>query len=389
MAKMNEQVLEEAIAGGGLGRDLANGRPVVLVSHGFQSNYERGFSNGLASAGVAVTLISSDRTDYAGLSRNVRTVNLRGSQDERRPKWAKVLNLLAYQLRLMIYALRHRRSIFHVIGLIQPAWLWGVLGGLWFRAVSWRYTVTVHDLLPHEGRTRANFLAHGLSFRLADRLVVHTPLMRDQLIGRFGISAERIVIMEHGIEPLARREMPPATRRPDGCLRLLCFGVVSRYKGIDILLESLGTVDFEFSLSIVGFCPDKTLERELRARIARHRAAEAIAWRNEFVPEAEIEALFANADALVLPYRHIDQSGVLFQALRFGVPVVATRVGSFERYVSEAVGETCAAEDVGELKRAIERMRARLSAIDRREIAEIGLRYEWPTTVRTLAQAYA
>jgi len=41
--------------------------PVICVSHGFQTNYERGFCNGLAACGVAVTLISSDRSDTAGL----------------------------------------------------------------------------------------------------------------------------------------------------------------------------------------------------------------------------------------------------------------------------------------------------------------------------------
>ena len=32
---------------------------------------------------------------------------------------------------------------------------------------------------------------------------------------------------------------------------------------------------------------------------------------------------------MVLPYREIDQSGVLFTALAFGKPILATRVGGF------------------------------------------------------------
>src|SRR3954451_12270213 len=48
-----------------------------------------------------------------------------------------------------------------------------------------------------------------------------------------------------------------------------------------------------------------------------------------FVSEAEAAALFRRADIAVLPYREIDQSGVLFSALAFGTPLVLSAVGGF------------------------------------------------------------
>lgn len=369
--------------------DLAHGRPVVLVSHGFQHNYERGFTNGLDDTGVAATLVSSDRTDYAGLRPDVHTVNLRGSQEERRPKWAKALGMLRYHLGLCAYTLWRRRAVWHVIGLIYPPLLYGVIEGLWFRAVCWRYVLTVHDLLPHDRHTRANHLLNGLSFRLAHRLVVHTDRMRDELIRRFGVRPERVTVMEHGIEPLASPLVAvPATdaNRP---MRLLFFGKVTQYKGLDVLLDALQTTSMNFSLMIAGFCLDKTLEHDLRARIAAHRAVGSITWRNEFIPEAEIEGLFSHADVLVLPYRHIDQSGVLFQALRYGVPVVASRVGSFTQYVTDDIGETCPPDNADELRCAIERIHERRTELSRERIVEIGRSYEWHSTVQALAAAYS
>ena len=41
-----------------------------------------------------------------------------------------------------------------------------------------------------------------------------------------------------------------------------------------------------------------------------------------FVADAEVAAYFRRADLVVLPYREIDQSGVLFTALAFGAPLV-------------------------------------------------------------------
>ena len=47
-----------------------------------------------------------------------------------------------------------------------------------------------------------------------------------------------------------------------------------------------------------------------------------------YVPFADVTRYFAAADVLVLPYRHVSQSGVLFLALSLDLPVVATRVGA-------------------------------------------------------------
>lgn len=45
--------------------------------------------------------------------------------------------------------------------------------------------------------------------------------------------------------------------------------------------------------------------------------------------EAEEEALFAEADAIVLPYREIDASGVAMSAIARGLPVLATAIDGF------------------------------------------------------------
>jgi glycosyltransferase involved in cell wall biosynthesis len=55
------------------------------------------------------------------------------------------------------------------------------------------------------------------------------------------------------------------------------------------------------------------------------------------IPEVEVEDFFKAADVLVLPYRDIFQSGVLFLGYSFGVPVVATDVGSFKEDVVAGV----------------------------------------------------
>ena len=73
-----------------------------------------------------------------------------------------------------------------------------------------------------------------------------------------------------------------------------------------------------------------------------------------FIPDEETELYFKAADVLVLPYRQIYQSGVLFLAHSFGLPVIATDVGSLQDDIVEArTGYMVKPEDPEDLARAI------------------------------------
>ena len=105
---------------------------IVLISHGYELIYERGFCNGVADTGVRFTLIGSDRTDVPRLRPGVTVVNLRGSQAPQRSRLAKLLNLLRYHGRL-VWRVLSQRPVVHVFGLIHPPVLVGVVEGLLFR----------------------------------------------------------------------------------------------------------------------------------------------------------------------------------------------------------------------------------------------------------------
>ena len=80
--------------------------------------------------------------------------------------------------------------------------------------------------------------------------------------------------------------------------------------------------------------------------------AEQIILRTQFIPDREMEVYLKAADVLVLPYKEIFQSGVLFLAYSFGLPVVATDVGSFrEEIVEGQTGFLCRPGDPADLAR--------------------------------------
>ncbi len=71
----------------------------------------------------------------------------------------------------------------------------------------------------------------------------------------------------------------------------------------------------------------------------RAAAPPSVRFVERFVSEGEAAALFRRADLAVLPYREIEQSGVLFTALGFGVPLVLTDVGGFPEVAAAGAAE--------------------------------------------------
>ncbi len=361
---------------------------VVLVSGGFQPNYERGLANGLAAQGARVTLIASDSSLVHSLHPGVRPINLRGSQSPTRSKWAKALNLLRYHLRLGTWLAWHRPEVVHMFGLIEPPWLAGILQGLGLRLTAQRYVLTVHNMQPHEGQTACQARAYRRACRLAHVCVVHTERMARDLALEHGVPPERIVVMRHGLDPLPTPPPPRPVAPPGSSLRLLAFGNLSPYKGLDLLLEALRLLPPRFALHIAGHCHDDALRRQIRTQLADHPAAARITWHDGYVPEDEVPALFADADLLVLPYRRIDESGVRFQAMRYGVPVVAARVGSLADEVSPPIGIGFEAGRADALAQALLEFESRRHECAAEAIRALAVPYSWQNTVPALRAAY-
>ncbi|AEV87785.1 glycosyl transferase [Actinoplanes sp. SE50] len=112
---------------------------------------------------------------------------------------------------------------------------------------------------------------------------------------------------------------------PDGIVRLLYFGTIRPYKGLEDLVAAFGDLGANHRLTVVGETWEGwTLPLEA---IAASPARDRITVVNRYVPDAEVDEYFAAADAVVLPYRRSSASGPLHIAMSHGLPVVVTSVG--------------------------------------------------------------
>jgi glycosyltransferase involved in cell wall biosynthesis len=125
---------------------------------------------------------------------------------------------------------------------------------------------------------------------------------------------------DHHAVPAARRPAEPGSP-----CRLLFFGTIRPYKGLEDLVEAFALLPEDYELTVVGETWEGwTLPAEL---IAASPAAGRITFVNRYVTDAEVDAFFAAADVVVLPYRRSSASGPLHIAMSHGLPVVVTSVG--------------------------------------------------------------
>lgn len=369
--------------------------PVILLSHGFQAEYEIGFANGLAQNGVAVILIGSNTTLADRAIPGVKILNLRGSQSPDRLPVAKALNLLRYLGEYLAFLAKRRGDPVHVIGLFSTRSATISLLEAWLtRLVAGPYVLTIHNFLPHDRHTMFNRITYSLIYRAPRMLMVHTTRMEEELARHFRIAPSRIVVVEHGFDRVIQHdaEARGAWRKRNGippeAAVVLFFGGVARYKGLEVLLNAFVEVGGESSrhLVIAGMCPDPGLHHELESAIRLHPHAARIHWLDGFVPHGEVPALLHAADCLAMPYRHIDQSGVLLMAMSCGLPVVATDVGSMGEYVLPSMGEVVPVGDVRAFAAALNRVVSHRGATSHSRV--IPRQFEWRHTVKPLVATY-
>ena len=94
------------------------------------------------------------------------------------------------------------------------------------------------------------------------------------------------------------------------------------------------------------------------------------------------------ADLLVLPYRHIYQSGVLFLALRFGLPIVATPVGSLPDFIPPSVGLITASIDPPAIASSINQFFSSPNLFHRPDIAAFATQFSWDRQAFLLKPLY-
>jgi D-inositol-3-phosphate glycosyltransferase len=322
---------------------------VALLTGGADKPYALGLANALISQGVAFDLIGSDDLDLPEFrgKPGVNLLNLRGEQSSNASFFKKLSRVAVYYGRLIRYSAKAKPRLFHILWNNKFEFFDRTLLMLYYRWLGKRVLITVHNV--NAGRRDANDsplnrLTLRIQYRLADHLFVHTEKMKTELSEDLEVPANRITVIPFGINNTVPNTcLTPSEARQRLGIRagdkaILFFGHIAPYKGLEDLVSAFERLPEPSNYRLIIAGRPKNCERywtPIHERLSRYVQSGRVVLKAEFIPDDETELYFKAADVLVLPYRHIYQSGVLFLGQSFGLPVLAADVGSLSEDISE------------------------------------------------------
>lgn len=325
---------------------------ISLLNAGQENDYLFGLVSGLSKiADLEIEVVDSDSSVHLFDSfPQVVFFNLRGDNLSPQPFLVKLWRIARYYLRLITYAAKTRARLFHIEWDNSLKIFDRTLLILYYKILAKKIVFTAHNVYREARDERGNFV-HWLSlkslYRLVDRIIVHTEGMKADLCSLFSIAPEKVVVIPHGVNiRIPRTGVGVSEARAklgihSNAKVVLFFGLIDRYKGLELVIDAaakLARDDPSLFLLVAGKPKRKSAYvPSLLDRIARKLPPQNVRHDLDFIPVSDVETYFAAADCLVLPYRRIYQSGVLFLAYRFGIPAIAADVGNFREDVHEGV----------------------------------------------------
>ena len=189
-----------------------------------------------------------------------------------------------------------------------------------------------HNVMEHETAPWRRW-ATKLLFKMGDKFIVQSE-------SELKILQDLLPMTDAIVHPHPTYEFPlhdghrlTESKKNQGIIDKLYFGIIRRYKGVDILLKAFNNVTRDdIRLHIVGeIWHDK---KEIIHLVKTNRNLEHINFVPKYIPEEEIAAYFLNSDILVLPYLSASGSGIASISRNYKLPIIATRVGDFPDLVS-------------------------------------------------------
>jgi len=344
---------------------------VALLTGGFDRPYALGLSRALVAKGVKLDVIGSKELDGPEMHEDPRLtfLDLYGDQRRRVAKPRKILQHIVSYGKLIWYTATAKPRVFHILWNNKFKLFDRTILMLYYKMLGKRIAFTAHNVnagLRDGNDSTLNRLSLKAQYRLVDHIFVHTDKMKQELLSDFGIKEERVSVIPFGINnSVPDRGMSPAeAKRKIGVESshkvILFFGGIRPYKGLEYLVQAFQKIapkDQSYRLVIAGEPKKEAVQywKEIERAIESDPSRDQVIREIKYIADEDTEVYFKAADVLVLPYTLVFQSGVLFLSYSFGLPVVATDVGSLRDDIIEGeTGYLCHPCNVADLATALE-----------------------------------
>ena len=326
------------------------GFSVAVLTGGADRPYAYGLATALMAKGAKLDLVANDELECPEFHdhRTVNFLNLRGEQRPDASFIRKALRVSIYYAKLLHYAATAKPKVFHILWNNRFEVFDRTFLMVYYRLLGKKILLTLHNVnagTRDSNDTAFNRLTLRTQYRLAHHLFVHTEKMRLELMEQFSVPDKRITVIPFGIN----NSVPNTNLTTDAARKhlglgksekaILFYGCIAPYKGLEYLVSAFSKIsgsDDTYRLIIAGRPKNcESYWTEIETFIEPYVQNGRVIVRPEFIPDSETEIYFKAADVVVLPYTHIYQSGVLFLGYSFGLPVIASDVGSLKDDIVE------------------------------------------------------
>ena len=347
---------------------------VLLIDQIAKVNYKYTFplANSLARSGVDITLVIDQK--YETENCICDKVNLFNTDEKNVNKIKKFQNYI-YSYRNIENMLKKTKY-----EIIHTQWYTFSPLDYYFlskfkRKYKLNYVATVHDILPFNKKFY-DFYFHKKLYELADSIILQAPDNIHRFAKLFPLSKEKTHMIPHGhmldyVEEVDMKESRNILGIPKEKIVFLFFGQIKKIKGVDILLDALIKLKDRYPdlYVIIAGSVWKTDFSKYQEIIDNNDLHSCLKTDIRYIPDEEVKYYYCAADALVLPYIDVYQSGVIQLAYAYKKAVISSDLPAFTQFVNEGIsGYISKAGDSISLAKAIER-----AIKDKDRLSEVGV----------------
>lgn len=195
------------------------------------------------------------------------------------------------------------------------------------RLTGVRVVWTVHNLVAHESSNiSAEFEARATLARYSSRIIVHSESALQTIQSSYGLHSfdrEKFAVIRHGnydgqyeANAVLGAELEAKWKIAPSEIRVLFFGGIRPYKGVEKLLSAFGKSKRSDVRLIIAGKPFDEHFREFLVGAALSDSRILLAL--EFIPDHQVAAYFSIADVVIIPFERTLTSGSAVLAMTMG-----------------------------------------------------------------------
>lgn len=189
--------------------------------------------------------------------------------------------------------------------------------------------LVMHDPFPHSGKENLrNTIARYISIKLIPKIVLLNNTQKNQFAEYYKIPLKKILINKLGPYNCILNFRPNLTINNEK-IKILFFGLISPYKGLEYLCEAM--------LKVHNVCPNVELIIAGKGNIyfdfEPYKNLQYIQLHNRYIDMQELASFLYEASFVICPYKDATQSGVIMTSFAMERPIIASNVGSLKEQI--------------------------------------------------------